>query len=161
TGSFTAADKVYDGNTDATITSASLDGTVKDDKVSLVGGAAQFETKAAGKNRPVTGSGFALAGDDKADYSLKSSSLGTTATITAKELTGSFAAGDKVYDGNRDATITGRSLSGVVGSEEVSLTGGSALCGTKDVGKDKTVSGTAFGLGCDDKDNYVLDSVAD
>jgi len=52
-------------------------------------------------------------------------SSGTGAlTVTAKiPLTGSFTVSNKPYDGNITATITGRSLTGVVGSVNVILTG--------------------------------------
>src|SRR5204862_3878184 len=120
-------------------------------EVSLVGGAAQFDTKDAGGDKDVTGTGFALGGADKGNYTLKSDTLATKASIAAKELTGSFAAADKVYDGNRDATITGRSLAGVVGTEVVSLVDGSAQFDTKNVGAAKDVTGSGFALGGADK----------
>ena len=158
TGSFTAADKVYDGNRGATITGRFVDGVVGTEDVTLVGGSAQFDTKDKGVAKDVTGSGFVLGGADKGNYTLKSDALSTKASITAKELTGSFAAADKVYDGNRDATITGRSLAGVVGTEVVSLVDGSAQFDTKNVGAGKDVTGTGFALGGDDKGNYTLKS---
>src|SRR5207248_2754203 len=127
------------------------------DDVSLSGGTASFDSKNIGQNRTVTGSGFALAGAVKADYTLGTVSS-TTASITPKELTGSFTAADKVYDGTRDATITGRSLAGVVGTEDVSLSGGSAQFDTKDVGTAKDVTGAGFALAGTDKGNYTLKS---
>ena len=126
--------------------------------VTLAGGTATFATKDVGTGKTVTGTGFALGGDDKGNYSLQSSTLTTEADITAQGLTGHFTAADKVYDGNRDATITGRTLTGVVGTEDVTLAGGTATFATKDVGTGKTVTGTGFALGGDDKGNYSLAS---
>jgi hypothetical protein len=156
TGSFTAADKVYDGNTDATITDRHLDGVVGEDKVELTGGAATFADKNVGADKEVTGTGFALAGSDSGNYTLASSTLVTTADITAKELTGSFAAHDKVWDGTASATISGRYLDGVVAGDDVTLTGGSASFDNANVGTSKTVSGGGFTLTGDDAGNYAL-----
>ena len=83
TGSFTAANKVWDGNTTATITGRSLTGTISGDDVSLVGGTATFDNANVGSGKTVTGTGFALAGTAASDYSLVSSTLTTTANITA------------------------------------------------------------------------------
>ena len=82
TGSFTAANKLYDGTSAATITGRSLVGVVSGDDVSLVGGAATFANAAVGLGKTVTGTGFSLSGVDAANYSLASSTLTTTADIT-------------------------------------------------------------------------------
>lgn len=81
TGSFTAADKVYDGTTDATITGRSLAGTIAGDSVELSGGTATFDDPGVGQDKTVTGAGFALSGDDKHNYELASSTLTTEASI--------------------------------------------------------------------------------
>src|SRR4030095_13156119 len=85
----------------------------------------------------------------------------TTANITAITVTGSFTADNKPYDGNNTATILTRSItSGIVGSEDVTLTGGTATFDNKNVGNGKTVTGTGFALGGTDMANYVLGTVA-
>jgi len=81
TGSFKAADKVYDGNTSATITEHSVSGRLTGDDVTLSGGTATFANPSVGQNKTVTGTGFQLAGTDKENYSLASSTLTTTASI--------------------------------------------------------------------------------
>jgi hypothetical protein len=158
TGSFTAADKVYDGNRDAAISGRSLSETIPGDDVSLAGGSAVFDTEDVGVDKDVTGTGFELAGDDKGNYTLESTTLGAKAKITPKSVTGSFTAADKVYDGNRDAQITGRSVDGVVDGDAVSLTGGTATFANADVGQNKTVTGTGFELAGSDAGNYRLAS---
>src|SRR5215217_3638649 len=80
------------------------------------------------------------------------------ADITKRELTGSFTAANKVYDGNRQADISSRDLNGVLEGEQVSLSGGSALFDTKHVVTAKTVTGTGFTLAGDDRGNYQLAS---
>ena len=159
TGHFTAADKVYDGNRDATISGRSLTGVVGGEVVTLAGGTALFDTKDVGTDKDVTGSGFSLAGDAKGNYTL-GSVAGAKADITPKTITGSFTAADKIYDGNRDAEISDRSLTAAIAGDQVSLAGGSAQFDTKNVGTDKDVTGTGFSLGGDDKGNYTLASVA-
>jgi hypothetical protein len=83
TGSFTAADKVYDGTTSATITNRSLTGKISGDDVSLIGGTATFNSALVGTNKTVTGTPFSLSGTDAANYTLASATLTTTASITA------------------------------------------------------------------------------
>src|SRR5204862_533608 len=95
TGSFTASDKVYDGNTAASIATRSLSGVVGNDTVSLSGGTATFGTAAAGAGKTVTvpASGpdaFSLTGADAGNYSLAACPSPSPAAITAKSLTGSF-----------------------------------------------------------------------
>jgi hypothetical protein len=55
----------------------------------------------------------------------------TTANIDEKELTGSFTAENKTYDGNVSATIASRSVTGKVGTDDVSLSGGTATFGSQ------------------------------
>jgi hypothetical protein len=81
-------------------------------------------------------------------------------TVDKATLTGSFTAADKMYDGTTTATITNRSLTGVVGSDDVSLTGGTASFADANVGANKTVTGAGFTLAGADAGNYVLGSVA-
>src|SRR5205823_3236381 len=70
----------------------------------------------------------------------------------------SFTASNKVYDGTTAATIASRSLTGVVGQDDVSLTGGTASFGTAAAGTNKTVTGSGFSLGGVAAGNYSLAS---
>ena len=99
--------RVYDGTDAATIAGRSLSGAIAGDDVSLTGGSARFADANAGPGKVVTGSGFGLAGADKGDYRLASSTLTTSADIARKPVTGSFGAADKVYDGSAAATRRG------------------------------------------------------
>ena len=83
-----------------------------------------------------------------------------TDIINAKHITGNFTAGNKAYDGTNSATVLTRSLSGVVGSDVVTLTGGTATFSDKNVGNGKTVTLTGATLSGADAPNYLLDSVA-
>lgn len=82
TGSFTVTDKVWDGTRSATIATRSLATPVAGDDVALTGGTAQFDSAAVGTGKTVTGTGFALSGADRDNYSLVSSQLTTTASIS-------------------------------------------------------------------------------
>src|SRR5204862_7122544 len=81
-----------------------------------------------------------------------------TDTITAKHITGSFTAANKIYDGNNSATVLTRSLIGVVGADAVTLTGGTATFSDKTVANGKTVTLTGARLAGSDAGNYVLES---
>ena len=158
TGSFTAANKVYNGNTAASIASQSLAGEVSGDDVDLTG-TPSFATKTVGDGKTVTLGSPSLAGADKDNYILDSVETTTTANITAKSLTGSFTAANKVFDGTTAATITGQSLSGQVTGDVVTLTGGTASFADPNPGVNKPVTGAGFALGGTDAGNYTLASV--
>ena len=127
--------------------------------MSLDGGSATFNDKSVANGKPVSGTGFTLAGTDKGNYTLSSVS-NTTANITPKSLTGSFTADDKVYDGGDSATVTGRSVSGAITGDDVDLTGGTAKFNNKNVGSAKPVTLTGASLVGADEDNYTLSSVS-
>ena len=91
--------QVYDGTTAATIASGTLTGVLAGDAVTLSGGTAVFDTKDVGTNKTVTGTGFTLGGAQASNYTLTSVGT-TTANITPKQVTGSFTASNKTYDGN-------------------------------------------------------------
>src|SRR2546425_685396 len=63
-----------------------------------------------------------------------------------------------MYDGTTAATITGRSLTGVQGSDTVSLIGGTGSFASKTVGAAKTVTATGLSLSGADAANYQLAS---
>ena len=157
TGSFTTTDKVYDGDVSATATDRALSGAVAGDEVSLTGGSATFDNKNVGQAKTVTLTGAELTGADKGNYTLSSVET-KKADITALSITGSFTAADKPYDGNATAQILTRSLAGVLGADEVRLSGDSASFSNRSVGTDKTVTGTGFALVGDGATNYVLSS---
>src|SRR5207249_6278409 len=81
-----------------------------------------------------------------------------TADITAASVSPSITADNKVYDGTTAATIATRSLSGVLGSDVVSLSGGTASFASKTVGAAKTVNVSGLSLSGTDAANYQLAS---
>src|SRR5439155_1580999 len=65
---------------------------------------------------------------------------------------------NKIYDDTTTATIASRSLSGVLGSDDASLSGGTATFASKTVGTAKTVTATGLSLSGADLANYQLAS---
>ncbi|NVO10261.1 MAG: hypothetical protein HXX16_09900, partial [Bacteroidales bacterium] len=150
-----ASNKPYDGNFDASITGGSLTGVINSDDVSIempiVG---TFSSKNKGVGISITPI-VTLAGTQSWKYLVTQPTF--SANITAKTLTVTGAtAHNKVYDGNTNAIITGGTLSGVVGSEDVMLaTATTGAFSSPNVGvginviPSMTITGTAIG-------NYTL-----
>jgi hypothetical protein len=155
-----AGDKAYDGTTFALITSRALSDPIAGDDVSLVGTNANFDTRNVGTNKAVTATNLNLGGADAGNYYLISTSAASTANIAAARVTGSIAAADKTYDGTANATITNRSLTGVIGSDDVSLTGGTASFNSRLIGTNKPVTASGLVLSGTDAGNYLLNSDA-
>jgi hypothetical protein len=165
-GSYTAINRAYNGNTNATITGPmTLMGIVGSDDVTLdtSTGTASFSSKDVGA-KSVTLSNYGLKGLQSGNYSL-SPIPNTTGNITTKPVAifGVIAL-DKVYDGNNTATpgvdITvplGKygSVGGAVFGENVFVVQGSATFGSKDSGM-QGVTFTGFSLGGSDVGNYAL-----
>jgi len=80
-----AAGKVYDGTTSAMV-SASANGVLGQDVVSVVGGSGSFADKNAGAGKLVTASGFRLAGADAGNYTLEATGGTAQASIAQKQL---------------------------------------------------------------------------
>ena len=87
-------------------------GTLPGDVVTLSGGTATFADKNVGTGKTVTLTGATLGGDDAGNYTLSAAPITTTANITPKTVTGSFASANKTYDGTTDASATARSVAG-------------------------------------------------
>ena len=166
----TANNKTYDATTAATLTgTATLNGVLLTDSVSVSGTATgTFNTKNVGTGKPVTANlgGLSLGSTDAGNYEITGVTSPLTAAITKAALTISgLSANSKAYDTTTAATLTGTaSLSGVLGSDAVSLTG-SATTGTfdtKNVGTGKAVTANLGGLslGSTDAGNYEITGVS-
>lgn len=82
TGSITAANKPFDGNTSATITSRTLSGVVAGDDVTYIGGTATFDNPAVASIHTVTATGLSLSGTKASNYNVNGTAV-TAAAITA------------------------------------------------------------------------------
>ena len=143
--SISAADKTYDGNTNASITASGLSGFVGSETVTALSQGA-FSDANAGTNKNVSIS-FALAdgtnGGIASNYQL--ASVTRQADINAKALSISgTSVSDKVYDATTTATVSAGTLSGFMASEQLSLTATGTFSSAA-VGTGKTVS-IAYGL---------------
>lgn len=87
-----AADKAYDGKTNATVTSINITGVVTGDDVA-VNGAGQFADKEVGENKAVSVT-FTLSGADAGNYELAETTGSTTASITKPKDPSSPSTGD-------------------------------------------------------------------
>jgi YDG domain-containing protein/Big-like domain-containing protein/MBG domain-containing protein len=148
-------DKVYDATAVAAVTLG--DDRVAGDLVTLSHAGAVFGNKHVGTGKPVSVSGIAISGGaDAGNYHLTNTSASATASITPASLAPHVTADNKVYDGSTAAAILTRSVTVVLGTDDVSLTGGSATFADKNVGTGKSVTATGFVLAGDDAGNYVL-----
>ena len=158
----TVNSKTYDGTVAATVKAHSglLNGKISGDDLAFNSSAAAFSDKNAGSNKTVHVGGITLTGADAGNYVLASSSATATADITRKVLTlDAVTAGDKTYDGNATASLSGGTLSGLVGMETLGMMGMHGQFGDKNAGAGKRVSvsgttllDTASGLA----GNYVV-----
>ena len=155
-----ADDKVYDGTRAATFTGFSLDNLVAGQTLGVTVNDGLFNTANVGVGKPVTGTAVIVDGSGLAsNYVLTSgSAISTTAAIDPRPLTLSgVQAADKVYDGKRDATLTGGTLVNLVPGETLGLTVSGGLFDTANAGVDKPVAAVAtLSDGSGLASNYVL-----
>ncbi|MDE2348896.1 MAG: hypothetical protein KGL92_10375 [Gammaproteobacteria bacterium] len=148
----TGANKVYDGNTSATVTLS--DSPLAGDVVNLTYSSAGFSTKNVGIGKTVTVGGIAATGADAVDYVVTTVAT-TTATITPATLLVTASGGSKPYDGNTSApvTLTDNAYAG----DQVLVTDSGASFATPAVGAGKTIIVSGIGIaGGTDAGNYVI-----
>ena len=147
---YTGVNKVYDSTITGVVTTA--DDRVAGDDLTIDNNA-EFSDKNVGVAKVVSISGVSLSGTDAGNYTV--ATTGTAAAdITAKALTASYIADDKVYDGTTAAVATGSSSDIIVG-DTVTFSETAAFS-DKDVGTGKAVSVSGITLGGTDAGNYAL-----
>ncbi len=156
-----AEDKVYDGTSAAEVFGGSLNGIIGDDEVVLVDSLpGTFAQTSVGTGIEVIPA-MTLSGEDSANYTLIQPG-GISADITPKSLSViGITVADKVYDGTTDATLSGGSLQGILGDDEVTLS--DAVSGTfaeAGVGTGIPVT-TGMNLSGADAANYTLNQPGD
>lgn len=120
TVSATGSSKVYDGTTTAAV--ALSDNRLNGDVLTLSDTAANFIDKNAAYEKTINIVGINVTGTDAGNYSFNTTAT-ASADITAKTLTATVAAPDKVYDGNVTAAPTLTITEGLVSGETVTATG--------------------------------------
>ncbi|WP_316819379.1 YDG domain-containing protein, partial [Pedobacter nyackensis] len=158
------ADKIYDGNTTATISgTAALNGVLPGDAASVtLGGTplATFANASVETGKPVTVSGYSISGSASGNYSL-TQPAGLTADITAKTITiTGINISNKEYDGNVTATISGTAaLNGVLSGDVANVTLGGVPTGTfatAGLGTAKSVTISGYSISGSASGNYSL-----
>ena len=164
----TASNKVYDGNTTATLNtgSAALVGVIAGDLVTLNVASASgvFADKNVGTGKAVTVTGLTFGDADAGNYSLNQPS-GVMATIDPRNLTVSGAAAvSRPYDNTTVAALdfTSASLVGVIAGDQVTVdhTSAAGAFADKNVGTNKPVTVTGVALSGAGAANYTVSQPA-
>ncbi len=124
-----AAGKVYDGNTDVTISDwGHVDTGVAGETLGLSATQARFDTATAGAGKGVTATGYALANGSglASNYRLAGTSATTTADIERAVLTVIARDSDKFVTQADPSGFGGVRITGFVGGEDLAALGGSA-----------------------------------
>jgi hypothetical protein len=99
-----------------------------------------------------------LGGADGGNYSF--AGIVGNYTVNKLALTGTITAANKTYDATTAATITGRGLTGAIGGDVVSYTGGTATFSDQNVAVGKVVTGAGLSLLGTDAGNYTVNGTA-
>ena len=150
-----AEDKEYDGGTGAQA-SVELSGAVAGDDVAATVTGASFGGKNVGADKDVTVT-FELSGKDAANYTAPTMAK-AKASITARQLTVTALAADKIYDGGTGAQASVE-LTGAVDGDDVAAAVTSASFVNKNAGADKDVT-VSVALSGADAGNYTAASTA-
>ncbi|MDP2826335.1 MAG: YDG domain-containing protein [Sulfuritalea sp.] len=156
-GSTAAASKVYDRSVAAVVSGGSVSGILSGDTAVSFVQSGNFDTWNVGVGKTVSYSN-SLSGLGATNYSLSVTGGSTTANIAALQLTvgGSTAAASKVYDRSVAASVSGGSVSGILGGDTVSMSQAGSFANWN-VGTGKTVS-YSNSLTGGDAGNYSLSS---
>lgn len=155
------ASKTYgDANFTLTATKTALDGgtwkwTSTDDTVlKIVSGGDSATATVQVLKASATGATLTVTYTSDTHYGSASAAI----TVAQKEVTISgITAANKEYDGSTTATPTGTAvINGKVGSDDVTVTAGTATFADKNVGTGKTVTFTGYSLSGADAGNYNL-----
>jgi len=131
---------------------------VNGETTAVLGGALTYGGTSQGA---VNAGGYLITPSGQSSTNYAISYISGTLTVIPLVLTGSITAADKTYDATAAAAITGHSLlAGVLGTDVVSYSGGTATFDTPAVGTGKTVTGTGLGLSGADAGNYTVNSIA-
>jgi len=148
----TGIDKIYDGNTSATVT-LSPD-KIGGDDVTAHYGSASFADKNVASGKAVSVGGITITGGDAGNYHLTSSTAATTAAVTARDLHVSAHGENKGYDTTTAATVT--LADDEVAGDHVTPSYTSAAFADKNVGTGKAVSVSGISISGTDAGNYHL-----
>ncbi len=146
------ADKVYDGQRNATVNAGMLAGVLGDDEVSIGVADGLFADRHAGTGKEVAVS-YQLTGASAGDYYVPEEMLSGNITPKVLTVSGSVAA-DKVYDGTRQADVTAGQLQGLISGDTVAVDAAGQF-NSKHAGTDKPVT-VNYSLTGSESGNYTL-----
>ncbi|WP_409026784.1 YDG domain-containing protein [Janthinobacterium sp. SUN098] len=155
-----AGNKVYDGTATASLNTAgaTFAGMIGGDSLSVAGASGSFADKNAGTGKTVSISGIVLGGTDAGNYNLTGTTASSSADISKATISGvtGIVAGNKVYDGGVAASLNmaGASFTGMVGGDNLTVSGASGSFADKNAGTGKTVNISGMVLGGTDAGNY-------
>ena len=158
-----ASGKVYDGSTEATVTgTATIDGKVGNDDVSVSFGSANFADANAGTDKVVIFNGYSLTGDDAGNYTLSAQPANVTANITLKDVTVTAKAQSVEVGGSIATGTAWAELSGALTDHtlsEITLTGDtSAVTNNGTITPSVATINDAFGNDVTDNYNITYES---
>lgn len=154
-----AQDKIYDGNTNASL---SFGDDRKGSDSLTISGTGAFADKNAGNGKTVNVSGITVGGADAINYTWDETSA-VTADISTRKISVGATGSDKTYDGSTSATVNltadgvaaDPSNTGVVSGDNLLLSGAATFT-DKNAGAGKTVTVNGVTLGGADASNYEL-----
>ncbi len=151
----TAADKVYDGLTTASVTLS--DDRIAGDVLTLGYGSATFTDKDVANGKLVTVNGITVTGTDSGNYTFNTSAT-DTANITPKALTVTANAADKIYDGLTTVSVTlGDNR---VAGDALIVSDASESFANKNAGSNKVVTISGITVTGADSGNYTFNTTA-
>jgi hypothetical protein len=157
--------KQYDGNNIATIdpSTYTIGGAIDGDTVTLTTAPniGSYDDKNAGTGKTVTVMGLAASATNNSKtvygYTLDSTLVAPgIGVITPAPLTATTIASGKIYDGTVTATGSATLTGGVIGSDDVAISGGVYQFSDKNAGNGKTVTATNVTLSGTDAGNYTV-----
>ena len=152
-----AATKTYNANSNAVLGGTAAVVALGTDNVTVGGTAVgSFATKNVGSALAVTVTGNTLGGTDGGNYNLAQQTGLTADVVKANLVINGVTIANKVYDGTTAATVSGTATAAALGTDQVSVAGGSGTAAfvDKNVGASKAVSISGFTLSGADAGNY-------
>jgi hypothetical protein len=153
----TAANKIYDGNTNAAVATLGSSGLISGDTVNFADTSAVFASKNVANGQTVTISGITDSGTDAGNYTLNNTTATTTANITPLGITVVGTGTNKIYDGTVLDTVILASA-GVLSGDTVNFADTGAVFVSKNVANGQTVTISGITDSGTDAGNYTLNN---
>jgi hypothetical protein len=150
--SYVADDKVYDGSKIATAHDFEFAGVLDGDALDITNYTAQFAESKAGSWPVSLDENYTLSGNDEGNYDIGFAEV--TAEIGKKPVTITYTADDKVYDGNKTATVHDFIFTGLLGDEKLNVANVTADFAQSKVGSWPVTIAESYRVDGEGADNY-------